>query len=176
MHAEPDLVRVGQVVKPHGLRGELVIAAFGGTLASLPSSVQLWIGNRPYAVVSTRPHQGRFLITVDGCGDRDAAERLRGDHVEVERGYLADLRGSEWYVDDLVGYQLQDATDGGEGRITAVVEGGPHDLLEVAWGDGDTVLIPMVREWFVSADPAARLIVVRLPDGLLEANVPRRHC
>ncbi len=176
MDTEPDLVRVGQVIKPHGLRGELVIAASGDTLASLSPSTELWIGStRSYSVVSVRPHQDRFLVTVAGCGDRDAAEHLRGAQVQVERGRVADLTGSEWYIDDLVGHHLEDAAGRGAGRVTAVVEGGPHDLLEVEWEDGETVLIPMVRRWLVSADPAARRIVVRLPEGLIEANSPQRQ-
>ena len=174
MDGEPDLVRVGRVVKPHGLRGELVIAPIGQTLGSLSPSVPIWIGrSTPYRFESVRRHQGRLLVTLDGCDDRDAADRLRGVDVEVERHRLAELPDDEWYVDDLVGYLVQDADGNGAGRVTAVVEGA-HDMLEVSW-DGTTVLVPMVRQWLVSTDPHARRIVVRLPVGLLEANGPTRQ-
>ncbi len=174
MGGEPDLVRVGRVVKPHGIRGELVIAPLGDTLGSLSPSIPIWVGRpNPYRIGSVRSHQGRLLVTLDGCDDRDGAERLRGADVQVKRDRLAELPDGEWYVDDLVGYRVEDAVGGGTGRVTAVIEG-THDMLEVAW-DGETVLVPMVREWLVSTDPAARHIVVRLPDGLLEANGPKRQ-
>ena len=36
MSADEGLVRIGRVIKPHGIRGELVVAAEGQTLAELP--------------------------------------------------------------------------------------------------------------------------------------------
>ena len=36
MLADEGLVRIGRVIKPHGIRGELVVAAEGQTLAELP--------------------------------------------------------------------------------------------------------------------------------------------
>jgi 16S rRNA processing protein RimM len=174
MDGHPDLVRVGRVVKPHGLRGELVIAPLGHTLGSLSPSAPIWIGKpTPYRFESVRRHQGRLLVTLEGCDDRDAAERLRGADVQVEGGRLAELPDDEWYVDDLVGYVVEDAGGSGAGRVTAVVEGA-HDMLEVSW-DGETVLVPMVSQWLVSTDPVARRIVVHLPGGLLETNAPNRQ-
>ena len=169
MDGDPELVRVGQVIKPHGLRGEVVIAPLGETLGSLLPSALVWIGRpTPHRIRSVRPHQARLLVTLDGCGDRDSAECLRGADVKVEAARLAQLPDDEWYVDDLLGYHVEDAAGGGTGRVTAVVEGA-HDILEIAWG-GETVLVPMVRQWLVSTDSAARSMVVRLPDGLLNAN------
>ena len=133
MGGEPDLVRVGRVVKPHGIRGELVIAPLGDTLGSLSPSIPIWVGRpNPYRIGSVRSHQGRLLVTLDGCDDRDGAERLRGADVQVKRDRLAELPDGEWYVDDLVGYRVEDAVGGGTGRVTAVIEG-THDMLEVAW-------------------------------------------
>ncbi|HJO03901.1 MAG TPA: ribosome maturation factor RimM [Acidobacteriota bacterium] len=174
MDGDPELVRVGRVIKPHGLRGELVIAPLGETLGSLLPSALLWIDRPdPYRVESVRSHQGRLLVMLDGCEDRDVAERLRGAEVQAERALLAELPDDEWYIDDLVGYRVEDAAGGGAGHVTAVVEGA-HDMLELAW-DGEAVLVPMVRQWLISADPDTRCMVVRLPEGLLEANGLKRQ-
>ena len=164
-----DLVRIGVVVRPHGIRGELVVQATGETLSTLSpgSSVYSLDPARVARVLSMRPHQGRWLVCLEGIQDRDEAEQVRGAALAVSVTDLVPAGPGEAYVDDLVGCRLEEASGELVGTILAVREGGPQDLLEVDRA-GTVVLIPMAGDWLVNFDLEDRLLVLRIPPGLVD--------
>ena len=74
----PERLEVGRVVKPHGLRGEVVVDTVSNRSERLEPGSLLFDGARPLCVLAARPHGGRWLVAFDGVADRDAAEALRG--------------------------------------------------------------------------------------------------
>jgi len=164
MSADEGLVRVGRVIKPHGIRGELVVAAEGETLAEVAVGESLVVDGRAYPVAGIRPHQGRLLLGLEGCSDRSLAETLRGAAVEVDSDQLRGLVEDEWYADDLVGWTLFDADGERLGVVSAVLPGAVHDYLQI--GSQDSQLVPMVRTWLVDVDAERRAISMNLPAGL----------
>ncbi len=166
MSADEGLVRIGRVIKPHGIRGELVVAAEGNTLAELPVGSAIVVAGVTYSVAGSRPHQGRLLLSVDECQDRTTAETFRGVAVEVGDARLGGLDEDEWYADDLVGWTLHDGTGARVGVVSAVLPGPVHDYLQI--GADEPQLVPMVREWLVEVNREQRTIVMRLPSGLLD--------
>lgn len=166
MSADEGRVRIGRVIKPHGIRGELVVAAEGQTLAELPVGTVVLVAGEKQSITGLRPHQGRLLLLLDGCPDRTAAETLRGARVELAVAGLPGLADNEWYADDLVGWILLDGTGAQLGVVTAVLPGPVHDYLQI--GTDEPQLVPMVREWLVAVDPALRTITMDTPAGLLD--------
>lgn len=162
--SDDGLVRLGRVVKPHGIRGELVVEPEGDTLAGLAPGVELILAGREYALAGVRPHQGRLLVQLDGCRDRNLAEALRGASVEVAATVLPAPDENEWYADDLLGWELLEADGSRLGRVTAVLAGGVHDYLQLE----DDALVPMVKDWLVAVEPGRRQLTMRLPAGLIE--------
>ena len=118
----------------------------------------------PLTVVSSRPLSGerdRYLVLFDGLADRVGAERLRGVDLSAE---ALNLPGALW-VHELLGASVRDAASGAElGRISAVEANPASDLLVLESG----VLIPARFVLRVEAADEARVVVVELPDGLLE--------
>ena len=168
MPADEGLVRIGRVIKPHGIRGELVVAAEGHTLAELAVGAVVVVAGETYSIAGLRPHQGRLLLLLDGCSDRTAAETLRGARVGVADAGLPALADDEWYADDLVGWTLLERQGIRLGVVTAVLPGPVHDYLQI--GTDQPQLVPMVREWLVDVDPARRTISMDMPAGLLESG------
>lgn len=163
-----ELVRIGRVVKPHGVTGELVVEAEGDSLPALTAGSPVWTdpAAAPVELSGIRPHAGRWLVRLVGTADRDAAERLRGAWIAVPAAALAAAGADEAYVDDLVGCEFRTPEGGRIGQIVGVVPGASHDMLEVDTGD-DVQLVPMVAEWLESLDITGRVVVMRLPEGLL---------
>jgi len=118
----------------------------------------------PLTVVSSRPLSGerdRYLVLFDGLADRVGAERLRGVDLSAE---ALNLPGALW-VHELIGASVRDAASGAElGRISAVEANPASDLLVLESG----MLIPARFVLRVEAADEARVVVVELPDGLLE--------
>lgn len=167
-------VLVGRVVKPRGVRGEVVVEPTGSSVGHLTPGRRLWAGDRYLTVESRRSHGHRHLVHFAGVGDYDAAEALRGRELEIDADELEELEEGSYYVDDLLGCRVE-APDGTELGVVTEVLHGNGDSLEVDRGDG-TFLVPLARPMVRAVDAGSGCIVVDLPEGLQEAthSSPRR--
>lgn len=165
----PDLVLVGRVVKPHGIRGEVVVDVLSDVPDRLTAGIEVSVAGRVMVVAASRPHQGRLLVAFEGLADRTAAEGLRGAAVEATP---VDLDDSDVYwAHELVGMAVL-ADDGRDlGVVTDLIElpaSAGYDLLEVDLA-GTTWLLPASDDLVEvrQADGADVLVVVDPPAGLL---------
>ena len=74
----PTVLHVGRIVKPHGLRGDLVVSLTTNRDERVaPGSVLSSADGREFRVVRSSAHRGRFIVEFDGVAGIDAAEGLR---------------------------------------------------------------------------------------------------
>jgi 16S rRNA processing protein RimM len=99
----------------------------------------------------------------------DDAEALAGAELKVPESALAPLPEGTFYRHDLVGCEVRSAAGDTVGRVTDVEGPLERSRLVVAGNRGE-VLIPLVAEICTRVDPAARVIVVNPPEGLLDLN------
>jgi len=92
----------------------------------------------------------------------------------VPEASIPPLPPGTFYRHDLVGCEVRDDRDALVGRVKAV-EGTVERSLLVVDGAHGEVLIPLVADICVRVEPAAGVIVVHPPDGLLNANEPERR-
>lgn len=165
-------LQVGQIVKPHGVNGELGVLNLterpdmrfvpGNSLLAGPDERRL----ERLLIETARPYRQGFLVRFQGVDDRNEAEAMRGWGLFIESSEAAEPEPDRWYHHDLVGMRLVE-TDGREaGVVVAVVELPGHDLLEVRSADGRRFMTPMVREIVREVDLEAGIIKVSLPEGL----------
>ncbi len=149
------MLEVGRVVKPHGLRGEVIVdlvtnrteRVAPGSVLSTPSGV--------LRVVRSTPHQRRWIVAFDGVTDHDGAEALRGAVLSAEP---LDDPESFW-VHELVGNEVVGVDGRRHGRVVSVEANPASDLLVLEAGG----LVPLR---FVVSRGAGRL-VIDPPEGLL---------
>ena len=156
--AEVPLLAVGRIVKPHGLRGEVIISLTTNRVERVDPGSVLFAGDgRTFEVVRSTSHRGRYIVTIAGVEDIDRAEELRDTALFAPP--LEDP--DELWVHELIGSAVRD-TSGAELGTVVGVEANPASDLLVLSGGG---LVPLrfVTEW----DPGVR-ITVDIPDGLLD--------
>ncbi len=168
-----ERVEVGRVVKPHGLRGEVVVRAASDISGRLAPGVAVWVDGVASHVETAREHQGRPLVRFAHVPDRTAAERLRGASVEAAPVPAEEL--DTYLVSELIGLPVVDGQDVRLGTVTAMVEVpavAGYDLLEVTSPDGRTWLLPAADELVdvVDDDAGLRLVAAELPEGLLDGQ------
>ncbi len=169
-------VVLGRTVGAHGLRGELRVRIFGDGPDNLARHSEVWLASsesdsnpRRYAVKgvgSGRTHEVRLAL--EGVGDRDAAQEMKGLLVLGTTENLESLPEGEYYWHELVGCRVESR----EGRIVGTVreiwETGAHDVLVVEAEDGRQHLVSTARELVPEIDPEAGRIVIEELPGLLE--------
>ena len=154
-------VEVGYVARAHGLRGEVRVHLHAADSTVLLEVDTVWIDGRERAVEDARPTNGAVLLALEGVEDRDAAEALRGQKVEVDRAAIA-LDENEYLLQDLPGCTVVDAAGAEVGVVEEVLNGAQPIL--VIQGPGGERLIPAVPAFVLAVDTATRRVVVEVPE------------
>ena len=154
--AVTELLEIGRIAKPHGLRGEVIVALSTDRTERLAEGSVLETDQGPLTVESAHPHQRRWRVFFEGIHSREDADRLHG--LVLRAAPIED--DDAWFVHDLVDSDvvLPDGTV--VGRCVAIVENPAYDMVELESG----ALVPMP---FV-ADVGDGRIVIEPPDGLLD--------
>lgn len=151
-----ELLEVGSIAKPHGLKGEVIVKLVTDHTERLDAGSVLQTDRGPLTVLSAHPHQHRWRVRFEGFASREDVEVLHGLVLRAEPIDDPD----EWYVHELIGSQVVLADGTVVGTCTAIVANPAHDMVEI---DGGPV-IPMP---FV-ADFADGVITIDPPEGLLD--------
>ncbi len=165
-------VTVGQVVRAHGLLGEVSVEPltdFPGRFASGASLLvrRGGLGTGTLRVVSARPHKGRLLVLFEGVVGPDAAEELRGVDLCVRPDDLP-IRPDDYFFHwELDGFEVRDRAGTLLGTAGELGEAGGLPLLTVRTAGGDRE-VPFRYPILVSIDRLARTIVLDPPRGLLD--------
>jgi 16S rRNA processing protein RimM len=172
-----DLVLVGRIAKPHGLRGDVAIhpeTDFAEERFAL--GAQLLLTRREggktledMTVAAVRFHNGRPIVRFRGLESIDAVEPLAGASLWIRAASRPPLPEGHYYHDALIGCDVDTVAGERVGQVTRIDAFGSAPILVVHDGRGD-VLIPLAEAICVRIDPAARRIVIDPPDGLLDVN------
>ncbi len=151
-------LEVGRIVKAHGIRGEVIVDLITNRpdLRLAPGSV-LSSDRGELEVLTSTPHQNRWIVAFRGVEDRNTAETyrdvvLRAEPVEGDDDTL--------WVHELIGSEVFDLEGRSYGPVEAVEANPASDLLVLS---GDR-LVPLV---FVKIRLPGR-VVIDPPPGLLD--------
>jgi 16S rRNA processing protein RimM len=162
---------VGQIVRPHGIRGEVVVeVTTDDPAARFAAGSKLDTGTGgALRIEAVRPHQGRLIIAFEGVLDRTSAEELRGVRLCVDSEDLAEPEDPDEFHDfQLVGLSVVDVEGNRLGEVVRIEHGPAADLLVVRLTEGRDALVPFVRAIVPTVDVAGGRIVLTPPPGLLE--------
>ncbi len=150
------LLDVGRIVKPHGLRGEVIVELTTNRSERLDVGSVLTTTRGELRVVRSAPHQHRWIVAFDGVNSRETADDFRD--VVLRAAPLADP--DALWVHELIGCVMRDQDDSERGAVVSVLASPGGDLLELATG----ALVPLrfVRE---CSDGVVR---VDVPEGLFD--------
>ncbi len=170
MGEAPERLVVGRIVKPHGVRGEMLVEVLSDAPDRYAPGARLEAGDpagarRPLTVRATRNDRGRSLVTFEEVSDRDAADALRGALLSIARDDAAPLEEGVYYEWQLEGLDVFDEDGKRLGTFARVLEGGGGDLWVVDTGEKE-VMVPAVDEFVRRVDLESGRIVVHVIPGL----------
>jgi 16S rRNA processing protein RimM len=167
------LVVIGQIARPHGLRGQVRVTPRTDDpqrFERLETCV-LWDAARDerriHRVTAARRQGATVVLSLAGCDSVEAARSLAGRLVAVPESQALRPGPGRFYPWQLEGCHV--VTEDGRvvGRVRGIEPSPAHDLWVVQDGAGEH-LIPAVPAIVVEVDLAARRVVIRPPEGLLE--------
>jgi 16S rRNA processing protein RimM len=187
------LLVVGQIGKPHGIRGEVLVTVrtdepearfVAGTVftTEVPRDRRVSTGparSEPagvkYEVPPTlhlevlRWHQGKVIAQFADVPDRNTAEALRGVLLCVDSAEVTPPDDPDEFHDhQLIGLRVE-SVDGAElGSVARIDHAPASDLIVLDKAGGGTALIPFVSRMVPTVDLAGGRVIVDLPEGLLD--------
>ncbi len=179
MESIKSFISVGRVARPHGIRGEVVVRHPPGA-SGVASASSLFIrdsSGRYHEIAIERKRQrdhASFLVKFADVNDRNMAEKLAGVELFQAEENLPEPKEDEFYLHQIIGMRVVSLDHRYLGQVTALLESGSggagHDNLVVRDEDGVEFMIPFVDELVLEVDPKSGIMVVDLPDGLVEAT------
>ncbi len=160
---------IGQITKPHGVRGEVRVMPYTDLPERFTWLETVYVGEknpRPVAVEAARLHKNMVLLKLAGFDDRNGAETLRGEWLQLPEEEAIPLEEGEYYLYQLVGLRV--FTDTGEalGTLVELIETRANNVFLVRGPRGE-VLLPDTAEVVQEIDFDNGRIVVHLIPGLL---------
>ena len=154
---------IGEITKPQGVRGELKLRPITCDLGRFEDLKTAYLKRgddfEEIHVRVTRIGADAVFFHMEGIDDRNAAERLRGELVYVDRAHAVELDEDSTFICDLIGLRGV-LTDGGEiGKITDVLQPSANDVY-VFNGPRGEVLVPALKSVVVRVDLAAGTILL----------------
>lgn len=154
-----EKVCIGEIVKPHGVKGEVKVKPFSDDLNNLTKQKKVFVNGEELAVNGARQSGGMVFYALEGV-DRDRAERLKGGQVFIDIGSAAKLGADEYYIKDLLGCEVW-ADDTPVGRVTDIDGYGSADVYTVKDRGNDRVVrFPFLQSIIVDIDIAAKKITL----------------
>lgn len=177
MSNAPHYLLIGEVLRPHGVKGELRIRLLTDYPERVNQLKTVYLGTDPtspkadpYTVQHMRMNQEYGLLKLHEISDRNQADLLRQLLVMVPLQDAVPLEEGEFYLYQLIGLTVQTAEGSVLGSITDVLETGANDVYVVTGAAHGEILIPVTDETIVKTDIQAGVVIVNLPDGLLNPS------
>ncbi len=173
--AHGDLVMIGEIVKPHGIRGEVKVHSYSGRPENFQHYTEIVLQepaeNRTkiYKVAKSREQGKLAILQLEGVASRDAAEALQGSTVWLKKDDFPQLDADEYYWHQLEGRKVVTESGRELGKVSKLFSTPAHDIMIVT-GAGHEYLIPVKGNIIRNIDEQGGKIVISPPDGLLDIN------
>lgn len=173
--APAQQLRVGRLVKAHGLKGALKLELYtddpdkrftpGAAFTLQVPTSSPWHG-KTLTLTELRWYNGQPVGFFEGVSDRTGAESLVKAILWIDQDETEEPEDDAWYDFQLVGLRaLRDGAD--VGRVVRVEHFPAQDLLVIDTGDRE-VLVPFVSAIVPAVDIAAGTVTITPPAGLFE--------
>ena len=168
-----DLVVIGEVTRPHGLRGEVRVQPHTDRPERFDALTEcvLWEPDTDartrYRIAGVRRQGEAVLLTLADCETPEVARTLVGRLIALPRAQALPPPPGHAYPWQLIGCRV--VTEDGTviGAVSGIEPSPAHDLW-VVQGEGREHLIPAVPEIVWEVDLDGKRVVIRPPEGLLE--------
>jgi 16S rRNA processing protein RimM len=156
--ASAGYLTLGQVAKPHGLQGEVLVALFADAWTPFEGLARCWVSGqdgafRPLEVEGSRSHGAGVILKLAGVETPEAAAALVGSELAIPRAEAPAPAPGTYYHYDLLGLRVVS----GErmlGTVREILCTSAHDLYVVDGPSGEWIL-PAARAYIRCIDLAA---------------------
>lgn len=163
-----EIVVLGKIVGPYGLRGAVKVHPFADDPEAWAKLPFWWVGSEGGApetwqrtkLVRCRERGGVLVAELACLPDRNASESVQGLFVGVPRADLPQAAEGEYYWADLIGLDVINVRGESLGRVLGLIETPANDVIRVGDEGALERLLPFVASVVLDVDLSARCVRV----------------
>lgn len=167
-----ELLRVGVITSPHGVRGEVKVFPTTDDVNRFKKlkSVLLDTGKEKTAleIEHVKFFKNMVILKFKGFDNMNDVEAWRQKDLLIDRKQAVKLSPDENFIVDLIGLTV--ITDNGEtlGTMTDVIQTVANDVYCVSSPSGKEILLPAIKDCILKVDLEKNEMLVHVLDGLLD--------
>ena len=164
---------IGEVAKPHGLRGQVKVHSYASSNESFFPGRQVYLSRgeemKEWLISETKGQGRSILLKFQGLDNRQQAEGVVGYSIYINEKDLEVLPEGEYYWVELIGARVTNDQDQFLGLLEEIIPTAAHDIWVVRDGEKEA-LFPAVEDFILSVNKVSREIRVRDLYGLSEGD------
>jgi 16S rRNA processing protein RimM len=155
------------VLRPHGVRGEMVCELITDFPERFKPGITVFIGDpsSPTSVLSARCDARTVTLALEHVRSRAEVDRHRGSWILVKESDAHPLPEGRYYWHQLIGLNVQSDAGDALGVLTDILETGSNDVYVVKQGDRER-LLPAIPDVILNVDLTGGTMTVHLLPGL----------
>lgn len=156
-----ELMSVGQITKPHGIRGEVKVFSLTDSLERFKSLDKVFLDDKEVKITSVKLQNDRVILKLEGIDSVEEADLYRNKYLQIKREDAMKLPEGSYYIADLMDCYVYD-TEGTElGKVFEVIETGSNDVYWVKSEGKKDILVPALKDIVEEVDINNNKIVIK---------------
>lgn len=169
MVQKESLVNIGRVVATQGNRGEVRVISltdFPDRFRNLKRVYLIQEGKEPITTEVERAwhHKGFIILKIKGYDSISQAKELKGSLIAIPKEERIKLRMDEYYIDDLIGLEVESDKGKRLGKIIDVIKNPGNDIYVVR--NDKELWIPATKEVIKRIDLENKKMTIHMMEGL----------
>lgn len=164
-------IECGRIGRPWGIKGQVNVFWNSG---ACPVGVG-WVythepdgGYVPHVVLSSRLHNGRSVVALEGITNPNDAKRLTNKKIYVPEESLPQLNKNEYYCYQILELDVETTSGKKIGKVVKIFSTGSNDIYEVKPPKGETILIPAIKSVIKKVDIEKNTMIIEPLEGMLD--------
>lgn len=168
-----DCFQLGQIVKAHGFKGEL-ISQWDVDSPSVYKNIQeLFVDVNGklvrFEIEKLKLLEQNFaLIKLKGIDDEELVNALIDNEIYLPLSYLPKLSDTQFYFHEIINFKVIDKQKGDIGKIIRVLDMPQQAILEIIHESGKEILIPITDEIIKKVNRTEKQLLIEAPEGLID--------
>ena len=165
-----EYLSIGQIINTHGLRGAVKVYPLTDDISRFKKLKEVYVeendGIVKYKVESVKFLSSTVSVKLKGVDSEEAANKLRGSYIKVDRKSAVKLPKDTYFICDLIDLEVYDEKGLLLGTVKDVLQTGSNDVY-VIQSSGKDILIPALKDIVKKIDLENKKILVEMPEGLI---------
>ena len=166
-----ELFRIGRVSGTLHLKGTVKITSTFSDIDLVGNKgiIEFPNGSKKLLTIKEVKNLNNKILGIDfeEITTKTDAQSLQTGTLFVRRDLLGDMNNEEYFLEDLIGFEVINSDNVNLGKIIDIMETGAHDIFVVS---DDEIMIPDVEEFVKEIDFETKKIMVDVPQDLIDLN------